>query len=235
MRLFFAFLLVSISVTSFAELKNETTLGIVIIDGNAESTTTNLKQGTSYKWDKNTVAAKASLTETEADSVTTAKSWEGSLRYDRALSERISVFTSYLWESNRFAGLLQRETAELGLSYKLKDSDALKWVAELGYSYRQIDVADSDANIYSPGVTLGSEIKWTEREGVTYALRALYRHDLDSDVENHTVEAEPSLSTVLTDIFSLKLAYLVKSQARIAAPATEHTDITFTTNLVANF
>lgn len=226
------------SINAFAQLTNESSLGLVIVSGNVDSSTTNAKQETTYKWDdSNKVSGKGKYTEVEEDGEVTANSWSAMLRYDRSLSERSSLFAAHTWEANRFAGYIQRNTAEAGYSYMLIQRDYENWSADLSYSYRVEDFQGSDDEEESPGVSVGSKYEYTKAKVLTYAIDLKYRHDLqsDEDFQNHTLEVEPSISSVLTDIFSLKVGYLVKYQSRLLGDSTEHTDTTLSTNLVAKF
>lgn len=217
-----------------AQIKNESALGLVIVQGNSETTTTTVKQLNTYKREKNLFTAKGSYTKTESTDVVTAKSWDALLRYDRDLMPKVSVYGSYDVESNRFSGFAIRNTAELGASYKFYDTEALSWSVDLAYSYRETDIVGQAALETSPGAVFGTRFERKVTDGLTYDLWAKYRHDF-SDYENHTLSVEPGLAIVMTEIFSLKLSYVLKSQARIQPPATEHTDTTFTTSLVAKF
>lgn len=222
------------SVSAFAQWAHESELGMVIVDGNSESKSTNVKQQTSYTWDKNKVETKANYTEAEQNDVKSAQSWNATLRYERAISEKLSAFVAHGAEGDRFAGYLQRDNSDIGAKYTfyaLENKDT--WFAELGYRAIKTDVAYSDKEDSTSNARFYSEIVKTFREGLSGKFWAEYVADLD-DSEIYFVNAEPSLSVMLNSVFSLKLSYLIKYQNIIPAGA-EHTDTTFATALVAKF
>lgn len=226
----------------YAQWSNESELGIIVVDGNSESKTTNFKQTTNFKRDKDQGTGKARYTEAESNGVASAESWMVGARYDREIAEKTGAYLSHDTESDRFAGYLQRDTTGLGLTRQLIDAEKLKWSGEVGYSHLETDFANSDQTGGVDGARVFTKVNGEVKEGVTGQFYIEYLHYFDdsdpnttSEDDNYLVNAEPSLSVLLNNTFSLKLAYLVKYQNQLPAGITERTDTTYSTTLVAKF
>ena len=215
--------------------QHESELGMIIVDGNAESETTNAKQQTIYTYKKYSLTAKAAYTESESDNELTAQSWSASLRYDRKINDKLSGFISYGAESDRFAGYLQRDLTDVGVKYQIKDTEKTKWHSDIGWRHIETNFARSEETDSIDALRLYSEVTQLFQEGVTGKFWVEYVSQTDSDEdESYIVNYEPSITAQLSGIFSLKSAYLVKYQ-NIVTPDRKKTDTTFTTSLVAKF
>jgi putative salt-induced outer membrane protein len=82
---------------------------------------------------------------TSADETrTTMENYQGKLRYDRFVSERVSLFLSLSGRRDRFQGLDIRMNLDPGLAYYFVVEEKQRFWAELGYDY-QYDVRRDDA------------------------------------------------------------------------------------------
>jgi putative salt-induced outer membrane protein len=229
-----------------AQLTNESELGMVIVGGNAETQTTNLKHQSMYKQDANQYGFKARYTKAEntvnGEKQLAAQNWATGLRYDRALAEKFGAFVSYDIESDRFAGYLQRDQAGIGLTRTVYDTEEFKWSGEVGYTHLTQDFANSDEVGRVSGAKVATKASGKVKEGITAALTFDYSYFFDDMLkseqdqgQNYFFNAEPSLAILLNNMFSLKLAYLIKYQNQLPAGVEERTDTTYSTTLVAKF
>lgn len=230
-----------ISTTVLAEWDHSSELGVVIATGNTESRTENAKHESKVNWaEKNTFKAFGSYihTFTEVDATETDfEIWDFGGRYDRKVSKKVSLFFGNSWEGNRDAGYSYRTNIDLGAKYDFyKDSKHDYFNTEAGYRFTYEEK--------TPGSSPASERKHIARvffgygkefrEGVHFKWWVEFLPDL-SETENIEINTEPSLSVALTDLLSLKVAYLIKYDNVPATDGNERLDSLYTTTLVANY
>lgn len=239
--IFFSVILLSITNAAFAQWANESELGVIVVSGNSSSQTRNLKQTTSYKKDRDKLGIKARSIDVKSDGVQSAESWLVGVRYDRQLHEKLGSYLSHDVESDRFAGFLQRDNTGLGATYQILNLEKLKWSTEAGYSREQKDFFNSNQTSSLNGARLYTNVfsQITETVSADMYVEYLYLFDNKdtqaSDPENYRINAEPSLTVLMSNIFSLKLSYLMKYQNSRPTGVAERTDTTFSTTLVAKF
>lgn len=211
---------------------HESELAIVSVDGNTESESYSGKQTTTYKWDANSLQAKGRYLQTKTAGIETAKSWEASLRYERALSDLWSIYAGQGAESDKYSGYIQRNNTDLGGKYIIRKNEKTEWFAELGYRHTTIRTTalTTESTDY---VRIYTEYSQQLTEAVKFKFWVEHLPNLEKS-EEYLTNAEPSLTVMLSEIFSLKSAYLVKYQNTVPAGA-ERADTTFTTSLVAKF
>lgn len=212
---------------------NESELSLVSVTGNTESESYTGKQKTTYTFDKNLLAASGRYLQTKSAGVETARAWDAGLRYERALTDWWSIYAGYGAESDVYAGYVQRDNADLGGKYFLTKEEKTTWFAELGYRYTTENPKAGEKFSTSYG-RLYSEFTQSFDKAWTFKLWAEYLPNF-SKSEAYLANAEPSISVMLSEIFSLKSAYLIKYQNVPTAPTGKHVDSMFTTSLVAKF
>ncbi len=111
----------------------------------------------------------------------TTENLQGRLRYDRYLSERLSVFVIGTLRHDRFQGLDERFNVDPGAKYLFLDTEKTKLWGELGYDL-QYDIRRSDALAVAatstqPAATLPRTV--TDHSGRVFAG---FRHAFTKDV-----------------------------------------------------
>jgi putative salt-induced outer membrane protein len=103
---------------------------------------------------------------------TTVENYQGKIRYDRFLTERIALFLSVSARRDRFQGLDLRLNVDPGLAYYFIDEKPVQLWAELGYDL-QYDIR-RDANL-ELALAAGEDLEKTD---VRHSVRAFagYRH-----------------------------------------------------------
>ena len=212
---------------------HESEVNIVLTSGNSQTETYGGKQTTSYKFDLNTLAAKAKYVQTRDSGTEKAKSWEASLRYEREFTSSVSGFISQLAESDLFAGFIQRNSTDLGAKYFIVKNESDELFSEFGYRYSFEDKNDPASDVLRQILRLAGQ--WTRKwsAGVSSQLIAEYLHNT-KEAEDYLANGEASLSTSLSDIFSFKTGYSLKYQNKPLG-GRKLTDTVFTTALVAKF
>lgn len=222
------------AISSMAQFASEDELSMITTSGNSELKTYAAKSNNTYKFEKNALGLKGSYTYGESDSVRTTEKWDGQLRFDHQLLEKLNVFAAELVEANRFAGFSRRYNSDLGLKYLVLKDDKNSLSFEVSYRYSLeentsnaiADKKDSKSRIYS-------EVEKILNENVTGKLWLEYLPNF-TESEDYQINFEPSLSVSLSKIFSLKTSYLWKYDHEPVAGKKTH-DTTYTTSIIAKF
>jgi putative salt-induced outer membrane protein YdiY len=231
---------------AFAAFSDESELGVAIVGGNSSTETYNAKQTNVYEWDRNVAKGNFRYLNTKVGGTDTARSWDGSLRYEREFSDVINGFTSYGLESDVFAGYVQRNNFDLGVKYFFSKSEETKWFAEAGYRNIATHYPASQPDSTSNSLRVYSEVTQALNKTSAFKFWAEYIPTLSSNLtgnpgyqasQDYQGNAEASVTSLLNDIFSLKAAYLFKYKNYLppTSPATKYLDTLFTTSLVAKF
>lgn len=211
---------------------HESEVSLISVDGNATSESYSAKQKTQYTFlDSNSLVMTARYLNSRAEGLETARSWDAAGRYERALSERQSAYLGHGAESDVYNGYIQRDNTDIGAKHYFSKSDATVFFAELGYRYtKELNALGTTFSNYG---RLYTEISQKQNESLTYKLWIEYLPNF-TDNDAYLLNAEPSINVMLSQIFSLKTAYLVKYRNAVL-PDEERADTTFTTSLVAKF
>ncbi len=216
-----------------SKLSHESEAGIVVTSGNSDTQTYALKQWTKYDWEQNTAKLSASYLLGKTNGVETAKKWDAGLRYDRLISGNFGAYLGYQLDGNTFAGLLLRHTVDLGGQYTILKTDQSTFRGELGYRLTQEKFTD-DAKLTSHFAR--SYLEWDQVWNATVSskLWVEYLRSFNNSAD-YRFNVEPSLSVILTNVISVKLAYLVNYRSVPAIAGKRYLDTIYTTSLVAKF
>lgn len=229
----------------FAEAKegwgHESEVALVTTAGNTTTESYSAKQRTSYTKDANAYTLSGRYLQTTTNGLETAKSWDAGLRYERLISALWSGYVGYGAEADPFAGFIQRDNADIGAKYFALRQENRTLITEMGYRSTNTQFASRPAA--TPPV-VGSQVRenfgrvyleYAERlnESLSFKYWVEYLPNF-SNVNGSLLNTEPSLNVMLTSIFSLKTAYLVKYRNEVPAGA-KNADTTFTTSVVARF
>lgn len=213
---------------------NESEASIVQVGGNTTSESYSAKQKTSYKVESNVIGIMGRYLQTKSLGVETAKQWEASVRYERELGTHWAAFVQHGAESDWYAGYVQRDNTDLGSKYYFVKEEAETFFTEVGLRTTKTIVAvTNEVTTFNSGrlyLEYGTKIN----ESVTAKAWVEYLPNF-KDADAYLLNYEPSLSVMMSQIFSIKLAYLVKYHNRTVTATEKKEDTTFTTALVAKF
>lgn len=220
--------------TPSPDWSHESEASLVRVAGNTRSESYSVKQKTELVADANKYVLTGRYLDANAASVQTAHSWDLSLRYERAISDRWSAFAQQGAESDPFAGYVQRDGTDLGAKYFLSKEEDAQTFVELGGRFLRT-------------IPVGTRAETTDQAGRFYLetfrqfngqLSGKYWVEYiqsTRDPEIYYVNYEPSLTAMMTKIFSMKIAYRVKIHNQLSSPTEQKEDSTFTTSIVAKF
>lgn len=246
MRFLFAIILLGISVFAVAEtpstpnkLSHDSEAGVIIASGNSETQTYSVKQVTGYDWSQNTAKLSASYLLGKTSGVETAKKWDTGIKYERSLSKHFSVFSSYQIDSLPFAGTDLRHTFDLGGKYTFLKSESQTLDSELGYRLTKENFTNDNGKSSFGYLTSHMSrlyIEWASKWSPSLSSK-LWGEYLQSytNTKDYRFNLEPSLSVLLNEVFSIKLAYLVNFRNVPAVQGKKTVDTLYTTSLVAKF
>lgn len=214
---------------------NESELSVVSVTGNSESESVSVRQKSSYQFDQNVFAVSGrylntkSLDQTTKITQDTSRIWEAALRYDRLVGEDWSVYLGVSAESNPFGGYIQKDNSEIGGKYIFAKD---RWTGEFGY--RNTKTYDTKGNRSTTHYgRLYTEYSQSFNPTSSFRMSVEYLPNF-TDRTADAVNAEPSLTVILSSILSLKMAYSWKFNAGNQAPL-KTADAQLTTALVAKY
>ena len=215
-------------------LSNEAEAGIVISSGNASSQTYNLQDKSVYKLPAQVFSFEARYLQTIANSLESARYWLFGIKAEQVLSESFNIYLGQNVESNIFAGFNQRYNTDIGGKYIFIKSEDMNWFGEAGYRYALTNQTPSGTQAAVHLIRIYSEVVNNWNKSVSTKLWVEGTPNITNS-NGYRIMGEASLSVVLTSVFSVKTAYLVKYDNAPPPGITKNTDTFFTTSLVAKF
>lgn len=222
-----------------SKLSHDSEAGVILASGNSETQTYSVKQLTSYDWNQNTAKLSGSYLLGKTSGTETAKKWDLGLRYERALSETWSIYSGYQIDSLPFAGTDIRHTVDLGAKLSILKSTQHDFGSELGYRLtKESFTADTGKTTtgyltsHMSRLYLEWNSKWTSN--INSKLWGEYLQSY-TNTKDYRFNLEPSLSVLLNEMFSIKLAYLINFRNVPAVAGKKTVDTLYTTSLVAKF
>ena len=214
---------------------HESEVSVIQVSGNTESESYSAKQKTSYTFDKNIVSTTGRYIQAKAGAEETARSWDLGAKYERTLSDMWAVFAAHGAESDTFAGYVQRNNTDLGGKFYFVKSDAQNIFSEVSYRPTQntkVEGAKKPDGNENKGVVY---VEWSQRlnETVSAKIWAKYQHNF-TESKYYMLDYEPSLSVMMNNILSLKVAHQTKYQNE-PGDGRKKEDRSLTTSLVAKF
>lgn len=236
---------VLVSQFSFAEdtkpskLSHDSEAGVILASGNSETQTYSIKQSTTYDWTPNALKFTGSYLLGKTSGTETAKKWDLGLRYERSLSTALAIYSSYQIDSLPFAGTELRHTVDLGGKYVFLKGDQTDVGTEIGYRLTKESFTTDNGTTTSGYLTshmsrvyLEWNNKWSSNVGSKFWGEYLQSY---TNTKDYRFNLEPSLSVLLNQMFSVKLAYLVNFRNVPAVAGKKKVDTLYTTSLVAKF
>lgn len=222
----------SVFAEEVSALKNESEAGVVVTGGNSQTQAISLKDQTSYTFDKNLFRFDGKFLKASSAGVESAYKWMLGLRYERELSSQFSIFVGQSVEQDKFQSIRQRYNTDVGGKYFFFNDQAFKWFSELGYRFTRTNYETYFLN--ESYLRAYSEAERFFNKSVSMKFWFEYLPNL-TESKAYKINSELSLSAALSDMFSVKSAYLVRFDNKPASTVSFKTDSTFTTSLVAKF
>lgn len=226
--------LLMLSPVTFAQLTNESEVGIAAANGNTKTQTYTVKQLNELKWDEtNTLGFKGRYLNAKANGVETARYIMTGLRYEKRVSSRFSFYIGEILERDKFVNIDKRLIFDFGGKYSFIDTEMSKWFSELGYRYMHEERLD-DTFAFSNYARVYTE--WEQKWNTSFSTKywAEYLANI-TDNKDWQFNSEISLSAMLNKVFSMKSGLLIRYDHFPAPGILNKTDTLFSTALVAKF
>jgi putative salt-induced outer membrane protein len=231
-----------------AVLKNSSELAASISSGNTTSETYLIKQLTSYETGSNKFGISGKMQKAISQDkatkqyVDSADNWEAGARYEYAVTDAFSGFVAHTISHDKFAGLKVRRVWDIGPKYYWFKRDYVDWSTELGFRNGQDESLDGTSTTYN-SLRLYNEWnqKWDEKFSSKLWSEVIPNLDdpegdaMFSEDHDYQINVEASITTTLTSVFSLKMAYLRKYDNQPSVAEAEKFDSLLTTSLIANW
>lgn len=220
--------------TTFAKFTNETEASLVNTSGNTDLKTYSMKFKSAYTLPVYTTSFALNYTYGESNDIRSNEKWDTTLKVEKKLTNKFSVFGSETVEANRFANIKRRYNTDIGGKQTLKSSKTNTTFVELGYRYtieQNTDESLEDKKSSKGRLYIESKQKLSETSFVN--LWVEYIPDF-RESEDYLVNIGPSLSVTVNSFLSLKTSYIINYDNLPEEGNTKY-DRTMTTGLIANF
>lgn len=217
---------------SDAKFSNESEAGVVLSTGNSNIRAFNFKQMNAYEWTGNVLKFEGRYLGSSNSGTENARFLTLGLRYERLLVDRFSLFAAETYQSDIFAGYDRRFNTDLGVKYLLIKETDTDWFVEAGYRHIAEKLVSGTTSNRS-NLRVYTEAMHKLQKNISLKLWVEYIQSVES-TKDLLLNSEISASVLLSEVFSLKLGYLLRFNNNPLAPK-QRADTTFTTALVAKF
>lgn len=224
---------------------NESNLSIIQTGGNSNVETYDVKTENTFKKEKNEfnlgghyILGESKVDDEDGNEIKqlTARNWDIHSKYNRKFGKYLGGFVSIKIEADEFAGYERRNNFDLGSRYTIDETDKYESYVELGLRYTEekpVEESDEDQFYDNKGRVYYYVINRPGKQ-LTYKFWIEYVPNF-SRPDDYLISTAPSITTTLTDVFSLQVSYKLDYDNEPAVEGNEYTDYTFTTSLVAKF
>lgn len=222
------------------KLQASASAGFAQTSGNANATSINLGSKLSYATHGWTLAEDLSFFYGEAEHKVNANFWNGGLRAERSIMERLGVFVATRFDRNVLQGISSRFEEGFGLDWKavVAERDLLS-VQAGGSVFQQQLTPGSTGSIKRnfPAARVGINYKHLFSQLAYFQQTGEYLPNL-SDHDAFLVNTESSMAAPLSRNLALKLSYVVRYNN--APPSRDNirlktTDTFFSSGLTISF
>jgi putative salt-induced outer membrane protein len=207
-------------------------LSLVATSGNTDTQTLGAAASVVWRPGVWNTQARTAYIRSVADDVLTAESFAAMLRQARTLTPRLEAFVRGEYLVDRFAGIESRTTVDGGLAWQAIDSAVHSLKLDAGAGVTNEVRLDAEDQTFAVG-SAGALYAWKVSATTTVTDQALLTTDL-GDIGNWRLHNNTAVTTTVTRVLLLKLAYDVKRSNR-PVPGFRATDTILSAALVAKF
>lgn len=230
----FLCVLILTSCSAWAKYTNESELSSIVTGGNSEVETYLVKTDNRLAFDIYSYNLNGHYTYGEANNEVSARDWHINPKIERKISQSFAVYVGELVEGYRFQGIKARYNSDAGLKYYFIKSDDMNIFSEAGYRYTIEDRYTPEENVYENKGRLYGEINQQPNKNFSYRYWLEYLPNF-TNAKDYILTHEASITSILTNTFSLKFSYRGIYDDLPAIPGNKNYDYTYMTSLVAKF
>ena len=208
--------------------------GLSMNSGNSDAKSYNV--GFDLKYDpktKNVLKITGLYLRSDANGLATADKLTAAARDEYSFTDRFFAYGEVAFLSDKIAQVDYLWSPNAGVGYKILKTDAVTLEASAGYgaAFEKYEGQESTSSgAYRAGMAFAWKI--SPAVGLTQKASGLWKSDDTGDAYYHF---DIGLTTSLSKLLELKLAYLLDHKTRPALPTLEKTDTAFIAALVAKF
>lgn len=205
-------------------------LGIVITDGNSDTSSVNGSGEIVYQRSQWRHSARAEAFRSSTEGEKTAERYTITGKSDYHLDDRNYVFGLLGYEDDRFSGYDYQGTAAVGYGRDVLRGDRVNAFLEAGVGARHYKVTDAEDSDTEGTIRLAGALEWKISETATFTQEA----DTTIGEELTVTNSITSLSSQVVGNLAAKLSLHIRHISDVP-PDTEKRDTKFTANLVYSF
>lgn len=205
-------------------------LGIVITDGNSDTSSVNGSGEIVYQRSQWRHSARAEAFRSSTEGEKTAERYTITGKSDYHLDDRNYVFGLLGYEDDRFSGYDYQGTASVGYGRDVLRGDRVNAFLEAGVGARHYRVTDAEDSDAEGTIRLAGGLEWKISETATFTQEA----DTTIGEEVTVTNSITSLSSQVVGNLAAKFSLHIRHISDVP-PDTEKRDTKFTANLVYSF
>lgn len=169
----------------------------------------------------------------KTDGEENAERYYTDLRADCKASDRLYYYGLGGWFRDKFSGIDNRYYLGPGVGYHILTGDRQFLSTEVGLNYANEEYANHTRNEFMEGRLFG-KYEYVFNPKTKFSQIAEYLHNF-SDSGKFRINSTTAVTTMLSDMFSLKLSYEINYNNKPTPDSLKQTDTIFSVALVVNF
>ena len=209
-------------------------MSVVNTSGNTDIITLSLKNTLAYDFSRKYLGTwNVNILSGKQNDEKSAERYGTDLRLDNFFSFGTYAYLLGSWLQDKFAGYDNRYSFGPGIGQKLVDGPRHYLKAEIGCNWTREDYSSAETESFLEGRASG-RYEYLVSEISKFSQKLEYLHDFD-DPSNYKIESVTALTTALTKVLAIKIAYDVRYQNRPVSEDIKKTDTIFSASLVVSY
>ena len=209
-----------------------TELGYIQTSGNTDTKTFNLDAKAKKAFDLHSLSLTLDAQYAKDTNVETKNKFATELGYSYKFSDKLSFGYLAGYKKDKFSNYDYQFYTGPSIGYKLIESDSHNLNAEGSILMSKDDIRNSNQTEEYVAYRAKGVYEWKILENLKFDQEVGYRGSFE-DSQNYFVDSKSALTSKLTDMFSAGISYKI-DYVNLSGPK-EHTDKTFTANLIIDY
>ncbi len=209
-------------------------MSVVNTSGNTDIFTLSLKNTLEYDFSHKYLGTwNVNILSREQNDEKSAERYGTDLRLDNFFSFGTYAYLLGSWLQDKFAGYDNRYSFGPGVGQKFVDGPAHYLKAEIGCNWTREDYSSAETESFLEGRASG-RYEYLISEISKFSQKIEYLHDFE-DPSNYKIETVTALTSALTKVLAIKIAYDVRYQNRPVPENLKKTDTIFSASLLVSY
>lgn len=233
MKLTYFFVILLFPCLACAKYSHESEVSSVTTGGNTDVETYLFRTVNKLEFDNTIYRLSGHYTYGEASGVVSARDWDINISFEHKIRRNMSWFIGEVAEGLPFQGIRARYNSDIGLKYYYIKLDERNFFSELGYRYTVEDQVQPGEDQYEHKGRFFTEYNDKPTKNFSYRLWIEYIPSFTKG--DYLFIHEASITSILSSIFSLKLAFRGNYDQKPVSPGLKNYDYSYTSSLLARF